>query len=122
MPKPRILVVEEDKVIRGLYREFLGRDFEVLMAGTGTEAVAIAQSGDQQVDLMVADLDIADVNGTQLIAALPAGTPVFVVTCHLEAPEFGRWLRRHMPAVAFRKPFSFAGLEKAIGAALRPQT
>ena len=52
--RPVLLVVEDDTPTRSALTEMLGRDWDVLVAEDGTEAVALIQA--HVPDLVLADL------------------------------------------------------------------
>jgi DNA-binding response OmpR family regulator len=76
---PTILVVEDDRDIRDLLRRYLERArFSVLTSGSGAEALRMLAVG--QVDLVLLDLGLPDVDGTDvLIFAREGGAPVPVI-------------------------------------------
>lgn len=76
---PTVLVVEDDRDIRDLLRRYLERArFAVLTTGSGAEALRLLAEG--QVDLVLLDLGLPDVDGTDvLMAARRGGDPVPVI-------------------------------------------
>ncbi len=82
-----ILLVDDDKEARetmGLILEMDG--MQVLHAGTGREALKrlnLVDEAHPQVDLMVLDLEMADISGLELLAELKLlkrSVPIIVVT------------------------------------------
>jgi CheY-like chemotaxis protein len=69
MSKPRILVVDDDPPIltlmKNLLREF---GFDAVVAGTGTQALAAAR--EQTPDLVLLDINMPEMSGTEVIRAL----------------------------------------------------
>lgn len=86
---PTVLVVEDDRDIRDVLRRYLERsDFSVLTTAKGVEALRLLTVG--QVDLVLLDLGLPDVDGTDvLIAARTADppVPVIVLSARSTAPE-----------------------------------
>ena len=76
---PTVLVVEDDRDIRGVLRRYLERaGLAVLTTGSGAEALHLLAAG--QVDLVLLDLGLPDVDGIDvLISARQAGRPVPVI-------------------------------------------
>lgn len=76
---PTVLVVEDDRDIRDLLRRYLERaHYAVLSTGSGAEALRLLAEG--QVDLVLLDLGLPDVDGTDvLMAARRGGDPVPVI-------------------------------------------
>jgi CheY-like chemotaxis protein len=67
----KILVVDDESALaRGLSRAVLLRrpDFSVLTAGSGVEAIAVLE--EQHVDLVITDLQMAEMDGFELLAWL----------------------------------------------------
>jgi DNA-binding response OmpR family regulator len=69
MSKPRILVVDDDlpilTLMRNLLREF---GFEAVVAGTGQQALAAAR--EQTPDLVLLDIHMPGMSGSEVIEAL----------------------------------------------------
>ena len=76
---PTVLVVEDDRDIRDVLRRYLERsDFSVLTTASGVEALRLLAVG--QVDLVLLDLGLPDIDGTDvLIAARQTDPPVPVI-------------------------------------------
>jgi two-component system, OmpR family, KDP operon response regulator KdpE len=67
-PVPRILVVEDQiPLLRALQINLRARQYEVLTARTGREALAVAAA--TPPDAMILDLGLPDVDGTEVIVA-----------------------------------------------------
>ncbi|MEU8403632.1 response regulator transcription factor [Nonomuraea sp. NPDC048892] len=76
-----VLVVEDEKAIRELLRRYLERaGHGVFTTGSGAEALRLLEAGG--VDLIVLDLGLPDLDGTDVLRAARAGdgTPVLVLT------------------------------------------
>jgi DNA-binding response OmpR family regulator len=82
MEATRILLVEDDPDVRPLLEHILlSNDFHV----TTAESVAVANAllGSQPYDLVIADVNLPDGNGLQVVdRAIAAGVPALVVTGH----------------------------------------
>ena len=76
---PTVLVVEDDRDIRGVLRRYLERaELAVLTTGSGAEALRLLAESD--VDLVLLDLGLPDVDGADvLMAARAARLPVPVI-------------------------------------------
>jgi two-component system, OmpR family, KDP operon response regulator KdpE len=67
-PVPRILIVEDQvQLLRALEINLRARQYEVLTARTGREALAVAAA--TPPDAMILDLGLPDVDGTEVIVA-----------------------------------------------------
>ncbi|QYJ05831.1 response regulator [Nocardioides panacisoli] len=78
---PRLLVVEDDtELARTLRISLSARQYDVEVAGTGAEAIAIAER--RPVDLVVLDLGLPDMDGGAVIdrLRLSSGVPIVVLS------------------------------------------
>jgi two-component system, OmpR family, KDP operon response regulator KdpE len=67
-PVPLVLIVEDQpQLLRALRINLRARRYEVLTAGTGREALAVAAASPP--DVMILDLGLPDMDGTEVIAA-----------------------------------------------------
>lgn len=84
MTKPRILVVDDEPNGRRMLEILLSRlGCEVQSAGDGK--TALARIGDCAIDLIVTDINMPELDGLSLLAALKAmgyEIPVIVVTAY----------------------------------------
>ena len=84
VPGRRILVADDDRMIRLLVRMLLEQDgFTVLEAENGAEALAMARA--ENPDLLLVDLQMPDMNGYQVLQKMradpaQASIPVIVLT------------------------------------------
>jgi two-component system, cell cycle sensor histidine kinase and response regulator CckA len=109
----RVLVVEDEEVIRGLVDQVLrGEGYEVLLAAGGDEAIALA--GSTHVDVLLTDLTMPGIGGHELADRLRAGTPalkVMFMSGFAEGNDFST--SALPPATAFlEKPFTFKMLSE----------
>ena len=112
----RILIVEDHPTMREALRLVLEReDLEIVEAGDGTSALALARS--DPPDLILLDLHIPGISGEEVLAELKAdpvtaGARVIVVTA---TGEEGRARALAVGADAyFTKPFSPIALLQAV--------
>jgi DNA-binding NtrC family response regulator len=79
---PRILVVDDELLIRDLlYDFFASRNFDIVLAESGTKALDILCAED--VDLILTDLKMPDMDGLEMVkrsGAKEKGTPVIIMT------------------------------------------
>jgi CheY-like chemotaxis protein len=75
----RVLVVEDDALSRFGVRDLLERDFEVIEAANGREA--LAKMDEQAVDVVVTDVVMPEVDGIQLTRAIRGRGRTPVVWC-----------------------------------------
>jgi len=109
----RVLVVEDEEVIRGLVDQVLrGEGYDVLLAADGDEAIALA--GRNRVDVLLTDLTMPGIGGHDLADRLRAGAPelkVMFMSGFAEGNDFSTTALP--PATAFlEKPFTFTMLSE----------
>ena len=74
----RVLVVDDEpQILRALRINLVARQYEVLTAGTGAEAIAEAEAG--HPDLVVLDLGLPDLDGVEVVRSLRAWSRVPIV-------------------------------------------
>jgi CheY-like chemotaxis protein len=104
----RILVVDDEPVVRGLVVELLnGAGHEVVTAASGEEALALLDG----VDLLVCDVGLPGVSGEAVVETARTrrpGLPAVLMTGDPAEPRPG----------ALAKPFTRSDLLKAVAAAL----
>jgi two-component system cell cycle sensor histidine kinase/response regulator CckA len=112
-----LLLAEDEDAVRQSIREFLVLNgYIVLEAKNGTEALALAKSYEGTIDLMITDVVMPQMSGSQLAAELASGRPsmrVLFVSGYAEATV----LRHGAIDVATRflqKPFSLKALARKI--------
>ena len=110
----RVLVVEDEDVIRGLVDQILrGEGYEVLLAADGDEAIALA--GSNRVDVLLTDLTMPGIGGHELADRLRAAAPalkVMFMSGFAEGTDFST--STLPPETAFlEKPFTVTMLSRA---------
>ena len=110
----RILVVEDDTIIRSLIIETL-RDagFQILEASSGKEAIRLLDHSDG-VDVVITDLNMPDVDGVAVATearARHADVAVLFVTGRPDLLDQPRTPRPHSQLV---KPFRLAALRQTV--------
>ena len=82
-----LVVDDEPQIRRALRTSLVARDHEVLVAGTGEEALSLAASREPQ--LVVLDLGLPDLDGVEVIRRLRAWSdvPVIVLTVREEPSQ-----------------------------------
>lgn len=103
--KPRVLVVEDDEVLRGLYAAFLHlEDYEVELAEDGADA--LRQLDRLQFDLVLTDRNMPRLDGAGLIRAIRAKSnhvPIVMVSGSLQHSPLPQDVKDAV-AVALPKP------------------
>ncbi len=76
----RILVVEDERLIRNTLREMLSRrGYDVLVAEHGENAIRVARACEGKIDLLLSDMVLPDVSGAELAKALVSERPALEV-------------------------------------------
>jgi PAS domain S-box-containing protein len=113
--RPRtILLVEDESLILSSNAEFLKTaGYEVLSAGTGGEAMDLIESYKGLIDLLVTDMVLPQVSGSDLAVAIAASHPESVVLAISGHPE--EYVLRQ-PGIDhyLAKPFSLTDLHDKI--------
>jgi DNA-binding response OmpR family regulator len=85
---PTVLVVEDERKLRDLLRGFLERaGFSVYSTGSGAEAIEVVRS--RELGLVVLDVGLPDVTGTEVLRELRelSDVPVIVLTARADEEE-----------------------------------
>ena len=117
----RILVVEDEREMLELYRDFLsGQGYTVLTATDGEEALAVAKA--QRLDLIVLDVMLPRVDGYHVAYELsnrPGAPRILMATCR-NAEREGALALLSGAAAVLEKPIDLAVLlakiEELLGA------
>jgi len=83
MAKKHILIVEDDPNIAGLYKEFLSEDYHTTVCGDGEQALALFETRQTSIDLVITDQSMPNMNGKELSVALllqEPDLPIIMVT------------------------------------------
>lgn len=119
MNKPYILIVEDDKAIRNLIATALDiNQYQYLIAKTGAEAISSIISS--QPDLIILDLGLPDMNGTDIIKKVRTWSklPIIVVSARNDTDDKINALDAGADDY-LTKPFSVKELLARIRVALR---
>jgi two-component system, OmpR family, KDP operon response regulator KdpE len=85
---PRVLIVDDEPtLLRALAMNFTARDYDVVPARTGTEALTAAAR--ERPDLIILDLGLPDVSGVDVIRGVRAvaETPIIVLSARVGSPD-----------------------------------
>ena len=122
LPNPRrtILVVDDEPEVLRLFKRILSAEgTQILAAGTGAAALAIARQ--TPLDLVILDVKLPDVSGTDVLRRLrriDPGVPVIIVTSYGSVET----VRASMKLGAFdylTKPFDNQEVRRVAREALR---
>ena len=112
-----LLAVDDDERILRAYSRLLGRDFRLVTARDGLEAIELLRSG-TSVDAIVSEIDLPEVTGPELLAWLEAEMPeladrVLFVTGAQDRPAFADFVREQSDRVLL-KPVAPAKLRESL--------
>jgi two-component system cell cycle sensor histidine kinase/response regulator CckA len=116
-----ILVVDDEAAVRDLARTILENySYRVLIAADGIDAVSVYTQHKDSIRVVVTDLDMPRMDGTQMIQALERINPSVRVICvsGLVDDRTPRGATQGAVRAVLQKPFSPAQLLKALRAAL----
>lgn len=87
----RILVVDDEPSIRELLRAYLQADgFEVVLAGTGADALHEATESESPPDLVLLDIGLPDLDGLEVLRILRRTSDVYVILVTARTEEVDR--------------------------------
>ena len=118
-PKPAVLVVDDDPLIRASLRAELAPEYDVTLAENFEKALKMAQSQDVAASLL--DISLSGKNGLDLIPYLRGdrNRPVLMLTGHHPTDSMDRAFR--MGAIDYiPKPFHGDDVRSALRRSLRP--
>ena len=119
MSPPCILVVDDDaQILRALRTNLEARDYRVVTASTGRQAVI--ELADHSPDLLILDLGLPDISGLEVLMSLRSWSdiPVIVVSARTSDPDKISALDEGADDY-LTKPFSMGELLARVRAALR---
>jgi|SRR4051794_36437704 CheY-like chemotaxis protein len=112
MKQKRILIADDEEMIRMLIRMVLGEDYDFAEAGDGEEAWQKIISADPPFDLVLLDLSMPRVGGEELLQRILARDPTARVI--LLTGRLGYMGGSHPLVKVMNKPFDNADLVKEV--------
>ena len=124
MLQPRILVVDDDELVRNVLKTILeSNGYEVLTATNGREGVDIFHREGGRVDTVLLDLNMPVLDGEQALEELRktgANVPIWIMTGYDALNRDVKLAADKRVAGVLRKPISTDTLIQAIASSLRP--
>jgi two-component system cell cycle sensor histidine kinase/response regulator CckA len=122
-----ILLVEDEDMLRGLIRELLEiKGYAVLEASQGVEALEVLEKNGKPVDLVLTDVVMPHMSGSDLVERIRREYPdmkVIFMSGYTGANNAAIHKSLEMPGVAFlQKPFRLNALISQVEALLLPGT
>ena len=114
--KYRLLIIDDNEEILTSLKNFLSKkDYDVMSASNGLDALKLIEAATDDFDLVVTDLVMPNISGVAITAIIKKQNPkmpVIAITGYGEQPEA---LAREVNAdVVMEKPFKLDILEKHI--------
>ncbi|MET0626485.1 MAG: HD domain-containing phosphohydrolase [Pyrinomonadaceae bacterium] len=116
--KPRILIVDDEREVRGVLVNLLCDDYECVEAVSAEDALAKFQAG--RFDLVISDIMMGGMSGLELIPRLLAKAPdaVVIMASGLQTIESAVEAMRVGAFDYILKPFNLVNLENAVRRAI----
>jgi CheY-like chemotaxis protein len=104
-----VLIACDDVLIRNLLRDVLGKDYDVLIAANGSEALQVSREAEGIIDLLLIDIQIPGMNGLPFCRRIRAERPqIQTLLLTQTVPELLAEGDQSIPCL--RKPFEIAEL------------
>jgi DNA-binding NtrC family response regulator len=118
--KRTLLVVDDDAHIRDFLAAALGRDYEVLLAEDGAEAVEVYLRQRERIDCVLTDLLMPRLDGEELIERLHLENPTLpmLLMSALQDNDQLRQIKSRPCVSLISKPFHLRELKDAIRLAM----
>jgi DNA-binding response OmpR family regulator len=111
--RQRVLIVEDDKDVREMVGEWLGKHLSVSLAEDGAQALKLIDGHRREFDVIVLDLELPDMAGESLVRELRSqhiGAPVLIVS----GADGAKSKAREVDAEFISKPFDIHRLEEKV--------
>ncbi len=112
-----VLLVEDTELVRNLVREVLTRyRYRVLEASDGNEALLLCRQHEEPIHLLLTDVMMPGISGTELAKTISSSRPGIKVLCMSGYTEFGPDGNAVLPGGSFfiQKPFSTTALARKV--------
>ncbi|MEI8345520.1 MAG: response regulator [Candidatus Omnitrophota bacterium] len=122
MPKPAILICDDEEGIRESFRLILSRAYDLTFAESGAEALRLLKS--LSFNLLILDIKMPRQNGFEILRETKLANPelpVIIVTGY-QSLEMAQEAHRQGAADYLPKPFKPEDIQKSVRLHLRPPT
>ena len=118
MPRPRILIVDDDNMLRSSLARVLRSRFDVVPAENGAVAIVIIESG-EKFDVILTDVEMPVMDGRKMLERLELLAPeqasrTLVMTGGPRDPSLARWVQALAPERVLSKLLDASTLRDAI--------
>src|SRR5262245_51932802 len=120
--KPTLLIVDDEEGPRQSLRVIFKDNFNVLMAGNGSDGIELAQNN--KIDVAVLDIRMAGMSGIEVLERLKFVDPTIevVMMTAFETSETMKQALRLRACDYINKPFDIATMRAAVATALERRT
>jgi two-component system cell cycle sensor histidine kinase/response regulator CckA len=119
-PSPTVLLVEDEAPLRAaLVRQLEARDYRVIAAASGHEALAILRKDAAMIDLLLTDVMMPGLVGPEVVAVTRHRWPAVGCLCMTgSADDVAVKMTRDLRTPWLTKPFTDAELREGVETAL----
>ena len=112
--KHSILIVDDEEELRGVLKDTLSEEYNILEGADGLDGLLEVMLSDQRVDLIITDLNMPISDGLEMIKDLPREIPIIIISGYLHTKEFQEGLEKLKPVAVLKKPFDLSTLRNHI--------
>ena len=118
MPRPRILIVDDDDMLRSSVARVLRARFDVVHAENGAVAIVMIENG-ERFDVILTDVEMPVMDGRAMLKRLELLAPeqasrTLIMTGGPRDPSLARWVQTLPPERVLSKPLDAATLRATI--------
>ena len=122
MDKEKLLIVDDEKIVREAFTVAFGDEYEISNAASGKEALKLLKHG-QDIKMAIVDVMMPDLNGIELIAKLKKLNPklkIILLTGFASKMLVTEAMRKGADKV-IEKPFDIKETRELIKKLLKPK-
>jgi DNA-binding response OmpR family regulator len=111
---PVILIVDDDAPLRNLLRKFLQKDYEILSAASGSEALELARLETGNIDILLSDIEMPGMDGVSLCHRICGERPKTRVLLMSGGSVVAPLDRAGLPLPFVAKPFELRKVQRLL--------
>lgn len=113
--KLRTIIIDDEPIALDKLRSYVEKTPQLQLVGAfsnGMDALELlTAAGGSEVDVIFTDINMPDINGMEIIGALPRPPLTVFITAH---PDYAAESYRHSAVDYLLKPYSFADFQRAV--------
>lgn len=113
--KLRTIIIDDEPIALDKLRSYVEKTPQLQLVGAfsnGMDALEmLTAAGGNEVDVIFTDINMPDINGMEMIGALPRPPLTVFITAH---PDYAAESYRHSAVDYLLKPYSFADFQRAV--------